>query len=152
VGALSMTSRSRVWLFCIFCLFMICAGAIPPAAGNKDGRKSLAKHGRKRLCQKKFPGCKTCSGAIDEGRISCDDCASSKADFDGEGCVCIGEYGTLTRSQYLSAWKKAKKDHKGTKHLSRYGKTRKHAGKHGKRCVRCEKYDLVAEEGICSDL
>lgn len=94
----------------------------------------------KRPCYKTFSGCKTCPGTNDDDSgLTCDVCASPNAEFDGEGCVCIGEYGTLTRSQYFSARKKAKKDHKdrkGTKHVGRYIKIRKHAGKYGKRCVR----------------
>lgn len=138
--------NSRIYFICTAFVLLICANSILPADGNRDGsRKGLSKHERRTLCYKTFPGCKTCSGTSDdEGGYTCDVCASSKAEFDGEGCVCVGDYGTLTRSQFR-AWKRSKRDRKGAKRV----KGGKHAGKHGRRCELCENYGLSPEDGVC---
>lgn len=113
--------------------------------GGKGG-KGISSHS----CKKQFPGCKTCGyeSDDDDSSVTCTTCWYANTVFDGEACICDSDEGYGLLPKGWKAGKKGSKGSKGSKSDKSGDKKTKHAGAYGK-CVYCEDYGYLAEEGKC---
>jgi hypothetical protein len=92
--------------------------------------------GRSRKCPRTLKN--VCSKCNSDGECTrCKDPAAEPT-IDGDGCECKEDYGTVTRSQYNS-WGTAGR------------KSRKPRYPGAKKCLLCERYGLVAVDGVCEE-